>query len=327
MSPENGDTVEGLLRCADVALYTAKATRGTYSIYDPGRDTHSVARLGLQAELRRALEDSTDQQVTVSYQPQFDLRSGTVRAVECLVRWNHPDLGDLPPEVFIPLAESTTLIEQVTRRVMEQALAQLAEWDRSGIVLDAAVNLSARHLGDLGLPETIGALLAVHGIAPERLVVEVTESRLMTDPVRSAEILRRLGMLGVQLSVDDFGTGYSSLAYLQRLDLQELKIDKSFIAQLADERSNATIVRSTIELGHNLGLRVVAEGVEDLVTARQLAAFGCDRLQGYLCGRPSPAERIPHMIELLEQMRDELTHQPAHQVVPDARPPEEQISS
>ena len=329
MSPENGDTVEGLLRCADVALYAAKVTRGTYALYDPSCDTHSPARLGLQAELRRALEDPDDLEVTVSYQPQFDLASGTVQTVECLVRWRHPELGDLPPDIFIPLAESTTLIERVTHRVMDQALGQLAEWDRQGIVLEAAVNLSARHLGDLSLPETISQLLAVHGILPSRLVLEVTESRLMTDPLRSAEILRQLAELGVQLSIDDFGTGYSSLAYLQRLDVHELKIDKSFIAKLDDEESNVTIVRSTIELGHNLGLRVVAEGVEDLMTARQLVALGCDRLQGYLLGRPSPAERIPHMIELLEKMREDLLpHEAisasalaASAFVPDARVP------
>ncbi len=170
----------------------------------------------------------------------------------------------------------------------------------------------------------------MHGISPSRLILEVTESRLMTDPLRSAGILRQLAELGVQLSIDDFGTGYSSLAYLQRLDVHELKIDKSFIAELDDEGSNATIVRSTIELGHNLGLRVVAEGVEDLMTARQLVALGCDRLQGYLLGRPSPAERVPHLIELLEKMREDLMPQRApsasaasvNHVVPDARLPE-----
>jgi diguanylate cyclase (GGDEF)-like protein len=297
LSPEHSDSVEGLLRCADVALYSAKATRGTYALYDPECDTHSVARLGLQSDLRRALEDPNDIQVTVDYQPQLDLNTGTVTTVECLVRWNHPELGDLPPDVFIPLAESTTLIERVTRRVMEQTLAQLARWEADGLVLGAAINLSARHLGDLSLPETIRELLVKHAIAPNRLILEVTESRLMTDPVRSAEILHRLGALGVQLSIDDFGTGYSSLAYLQRLEVHELKIDKSFVARLDDEPNDATIVRSTIELGHNLNLRMVAEGVEDLPTAQRLVALGCDRLQGYLIGRPTPASEIPGVIE------------------------------
>ncbi len=165
MYPEHEASVEGLLRCADVALYTAKITRGTYALYDPECDTHSVARLGLQSELRQALEDPDDRQVTVSYQPQLDLETGTVRAVECLVRWCHPELGDLPPDVFIPLAESTSLIEKVTHRVLDQALAQLVAWEEAGLVLDAAVNLSARHLGDLSLPETMARLLERHGIA------------------------------------------------------------------------------------------------------------------------------------------------------------------
>jgi EAL domain-containing protein (putative c-di-GMP-specific phosphodiesterase class I) len=149
-------------------------------------------------------------------------------------------------------------------------------------------------------------LLSRHDIAPERLMLEVTESRLMTDPIRSADILRRLAAMGVQLSIDDFGTGYSSLAYLQRLDVHELKIDKSFIAKLDDDHNNSTIVRSTIELGHNLGLRVVAEGVEDLLTAQRLVAMGCDRLQGYLIARPSPAEAVPGIIERLGPLRDSL---------------------
>ncbi len=310
IAPDHSDSVEGLLRCADVALYSAKATRGTHALYDPECDTHSVARLGLQADLRRALEDPSDSQVTVDYQPQLDLNTGEVATVECLVRWNHPELGNLPPDVFIPLAESTTLIERVTRRVMETTLAQLASWDAEGLVLGAAINLSARHLGDLALPQTVGELLSTYQIAPQRLILEVTESRLMSDPVRSADILQRLGGLGVQLSIDDFGTGYSSLAYLQRLEVHELKIDNSFIARLDDEPGDATIVRSTIELGHNLGLRMVAEGVEDLPTAQRLVALGCDRLQGYLIGRPTPAAGVPGVIERMAPLH-ELLHQAA----------------
>jgi diguanylate cyclase (GGDEF)-like protein len=302
LAPDHSDSVEGLLRCADIALYSAKATRGTYALYDPECDTHSVARLGLQADLRRALEDPDDTQVTVYYQPQLDLNSGTVATVECLLRWNHPELGNLAPDVFIPLAESTTLIERVTRRVMEQTLVQLGRWEADGLVLGAAINLSARHLGDLSLPETVQELLTKYDIAPQRLILEVTESRLMTDPVRSAEILHRLGALGVELSIDDFGTGYSSLAYLQRLEVHELKVDKSFVARLADEPNDATIVRSTIELGHNLNLRMVAEGVEDLPTAQQLVALGCDRLQGYLLGRPAPASEVAGVIERMRPL-------------------------
>ncbi len=291
LAPDQVDGVEGLLRCADVALYTAKATRGTYALYDRRTDQHSAALLGLQADLRAALEDPDDRQIYVVYQPQLDLSTGRTSAVECLVRWTHPVLGELYPDSFVPMAESTSLIDLLMGRVLDLALSQLAAWDAEGLHVSVAVNLSARQLSDLTLPDTVADVLARHGLAPERLQLEVTESRLMSDPERSTAILARLQELGVSLSIDDFGTGYSSLAYLQRLSVDELKIDKSFILQL-HETGNATIVRSTIELGHNLGLRVVAEGVEDQRSADALAEMGCDVLQGYFIGRPGRAEVV-----------------------------------
>jgi diguanylate cyclase (GGDEF)-like protein len=287
-SPQHAESVADLLRCADIALYTAKATRGTASVYDRQGDRHSAALLGLQADLRSALENEQDTQLWVAYQPQLDLASGTIASVECLARWRHPTLGDVPPDTFIPIAESTSLIDMLLHRVLDQALGQLAAWDGAGLHLTACVNLSARQLSDMSLPDTISRHLRLHGIPAGRLVLEVTESRLMADPEHSAAILRGLHGLGVQISIDDFGTGYSSLSYLQRLAAEELKIDKSFTATLG-ESGNATIVRSTIDLGHNLGLRVVAEGVEDLQTADELAEMGCDLLQGYLIGKPMPA--------------------------------------
>ena len=291
LAPDHVSTVEGLLRCADVALYTAKATRGTFALYDRSSDQHSAALLGLQADLRAALEDPQDEQVYVVYQPQLDLLSGRTTAVECLVRWRHPVLGELLPDAFIPMAESTSLIDHLMRRVLDLSLAQVASWDRSGLAVSLAVNLSARQLSDLSLPATVGAALRRHDVAPGRLVLEVTESRLMSDPMRSMEILSSLQQLGVSISIDDFGTGYSSLSYLQRLDVDELKIDKSFTLGLS-EPGNATIVRSTIELGHNLGLRVIAEGVEDQASADALADMGCDLLQGYFIGRPGRAAEV-----------------------------------
>ena len=291
LAPDHVASVEGLLRCADVALYAAKATRGTYALYDRSNDQHSAALLGLQADLRAALEDPQDKQVYVVYQPQLDLLSGRTTAVECLVRWRHPVLGDLMPDAFIPMAESTSLIDHLMRRVLDLSLAQIAAWDRSGLQVSLAVNLSARQLSDLSLPATVGAALRQHDVAPGRLVLEVTESRLMSDPMRSMVILSGLKQLGVSLSIDDFGTGYSSLSHLQRLDVDELKIDKSFTIGLS-EPGNATIVRSTIELGHNLGLRVIAEGVEDQASADALADMGCDLLQGYFIGRPGPASEV-----------------------------------
>jgi diguanylate cyclase (GGDEF)-like protein len=291
VAPTHADTVEGLLRCADVALYAAKVTRGAVAVYDRRLDRHSVARLGLQADLRAALEDDADGQITVDYQPQLDLRTATVTSAECLVRWRHPELGPLMPDTFIPIAESTSLIDLLLSRVLDLALAQVARWEAEGLHITVSVNVSARQLSDMTLPDTIGRQLRRHGVPPERLVLEVTESRLMSDPGRSAEIVRRLQAIGLQISVDDFGTGYSSLSYLQRLDVDEIKIDKSFIIGLR-ESGNATIIRSTIDLGHNLGLRVVAEGIEDQETARQLSAMGCDVLQGYFIGRPGPASVI-----------------------------------
>ena len=291
LSPDHVSTVEGLLRCADVALYSAKATRGTYALYDRSSDQHSAALLGLQADLRAALEDPQDEQFHVVYQPQLDLVNGRTTAVECLARWRHPVLGDLMPDSFIPMAESTSLIDLVMRRVLDLGLAQIADWDRDGLAVSLAVNLSARQLSDLSLPDTVGAALRRHRIAPGRLVLEVTESRLMSDPMRSMEILSGLQRLGVSISIDDFGTGYSSLSYLQRLDVDELKIDKSFTIGLS-EAGNATIVRSTIELGHILGLRVVAEGVEDQASADALADMGCDLLQGYFLARPGVAAAV-----------------------------------
>jgi diguanylate cyclase (GGDEF)-like protein len=302
VAPLHAVDVEDLLRCADVALYTAKVLRGTYAVYDKAHDRHSVALLGLQSELRAALEDPNDEQISVAYQPQLDLHSGRVVSVECLARWHHPMLGAVPPDMFIPVAESTTLVEALTRRILHSVLSELVRWDGSGLHLDAAVNISARLLADSTLPETIRDLLAEYGIVPGRLVLEVTESRLMTDPERSAAIVRRINDLGVQVSIDDFGTGYSSLAYLQRLAVQELKIDRTFTLGLLANASNDAIVRSTIELGHNLGLRIVAEGVEDVETAERLRTMGCDRLQGYLLGRPVPATELPGVVAAVPQL-------------------------
>ena len=296
LSPDHVDDVQGLLRCADVALYAAKDTRGTHALYDRHTDQHSTALLGLQADLRAALEDPDDTQISVVYQPQLDLRTGRVGAVEGLVRWRHPELGNLMPDNFIPMAESTSLIDLLMRRVLDLSLAQLTAWSRDGLHLSLAVNLSARQLSDLTLPTTVLGALQRHGVDPDRLLLEVTESRLMSDPERSVQILSQLQALGVALSIDDFGTGYSSLAYLQRLAVDELKIDKSFTLGLV-EASNAAIVRSTIELGHNLGLRVVAEGVEDQASADTLADMGCDILQGYFIGRPAAAADLPRLLD------------------------------
>jgi diguanylate cyclase (GGDEF)-like protein len=293
--PEHADNVPDLLRCADIALYSAKSTRDTAAVYSKMHDGHSAAKLGLQADLRAALENADDPQVWVAYQPQLDLATGRITSVECLARWQHPELGEVQPDTFVPIAESTSLVDLLLRRVLDDALRQVVVWERLGLSLKVGVNLSTRQISDDGLPETIARYLACHGVSADRLVLEVTESRLMSDPEHCAQILGRLHDMGVQISIDDFGTGYSSLAYLQRLAVDELKIDRSFTMQLA-ESGEDTIVRSTTDLGHNLGLRVVAEGVEDERTARRLAEIGCDLAQGYGIGRPVAAWQIPALV-------------------------------
>jgi diguanylate cyclase (GGDEF)-like protein len=293
--PEHADTVSTLLRCADVALYSAKETRDTAVVYSKQADRHSAALLGLQADLRAALEDPSDTQVWVAYQPQFDIAAGRIASVECLARWDHPEIGPVPPDTFIPIAENTSIIDLLLDRILDRALAQIAHWDREGLVLNAAVNLSARQISDEDLPTTVLRYLERHGLPARRLLLEVTESRLMADPERCASILNQLHGSGVQISIDDFGTGYSSLSYLQRLAVDELKIDKSFVTELRTS-GDETIVRSTVDLGHNLGLRVTAEGVEDQQTAERLVDIGCDVLQGYLIGRPTNANAVAALI-------------------------------
>ncbi len=299
LAPDHAGTLADLLRCADIALYSAKTTRGAACVYDRVNDRHSAALLGLHADLRTALDDESSNQIWVAFQPQLDVRTGTVSSVECLARWRHPTVGSVEPDVFVPIAENTSLVNALLFRILDATLRQLTEWDAQGLSLNASVNLSARQLADMALPDIIARHLDRYDIAPERIVLEVTESRLMANPEHSSAILRRVHDMGVRLSIDDFGTGYSSLSYLQKLSVDELKIDKSFTAELG-RSGNDAIVRSTIDLGHNLGLRVVAEGVEDLETAKELRAMGCDLLQGYLVGAPMVATELPAHLSTLQ---------------------------
>ena len=287
--PDHASDPNELLQRADVAMYAAKATHASYTIYDPSLDQHNPRRLGLLGQLRRALAAG---ELVVHYQPRADVRSGRILGLEALVRWQHPEHGLLGPGEFVPLAETTGLIRPLTAHVMDAALRQCRAWQDAGRELSVAVNLSTRCLLDLTLPDQITALLEDTGVAPQRLVLEITESAIMTDPTRALEILNRLHVLGVQLAIDDFGTGYSSMAYLKSLPVDELKVDRSFVKHLRDNQSDAVIVRSTVDLGHNLGLRVVAEGVEDQATWQELATLGCDSVQGYYLARPMPAAEL-----------------------------------
>ena len=236
------------------------------------------------AELRGAIEGG---QLVLHHQPKIDLSSGQVCGSEALVRWEHPELGLLLPGTFVPLAESTSMIRPLTSRVLAEALADLSAWNANGLDIGVAVNVSARCLLDPTFPATVFELLADAGVRPARLSLELTESAIMADPALTASVLEELHKMGVVLSVDDFGTGYSSLSYLQQLPVEELKIDRSFVAAMAEETS-AVIVRSTIDLGRNLGLRVVAEGVENDGILRRLRELGCPVAQGFAISRPLP---------------------------------------
>jgi EAL domain-containing protein (putative c-di-GMP-specific phosphodiesterase class I) len=250
---------------------------------------YNPQRLMLISELRRAIGAG---ELCLYYQPKIDLKSRAVESVEALVRWQHPSGGMIPPDQFIPLAEQTGLIGPLSYWVLEEAARQCSEWLRARRRLSIAINLSAWNLRDATLPETIASLLERYGIPPQLLCIELTESAVMTDTRRSLDILAQIFALGVHISIDDFGTGYSSLAYLKQLPIDELKIDRSFVQHMTTNKADATIVSSTINLAHSFGLRVVAEGVEDLPTLELLSALRCDLAQGYCMSRPLPVEQL-----------------------------------
>jgi diguanylate cyclase (GGDEF)-like protein len=286
LAPDHGDVAGILLTRADAAMYEAKSTGTGLHLYEPGLERAiSPQRLALASELRRAI---TSDELEVHVQPVAALPSRRVVGVEALVRWRHPQQGLLPPDAFIGLAERTGLIGELTTAVLTRAIDQCGRWRQSGRVLSVAVNLSARGILEDGLTETVAELLAAHGVPADALTLEITESAIVGRPARALTVLRRLRELGVRLSLDDFGTGYSSLSYLRELPVQAVKIDKSFVARMQTQESDATIVRSIIDLAGNLGLDVVAEGVEDRHACDRLADLGCDFVQGFYLAPPMP---------------------------------------
>ena len=294
--PAHADTAGELMRRADVAMYQAKSAHTGRELYASERDTHSRDRLTLAADLERALRRD---EIEVHFQPKADSRTGEIVGVEALARWRHPLLGLLQPDVFIPLAESTGLIRSLTRRVTDLALAQCKTWHRAGFALHVSVNVAVADLLDVDLPAQIVAALERHELPAGALVVEVTESSLFSDPVRIQDVLTQLEALGVSLSLDDFGTGFSSLGHLKTLPVREIKIDRSFVAHMASNSADSAIVHATIQLAHRLGKSVVAEGVEDSDTWKQLASAGCHLVQGYALSPPLPAaELAPLLVEL-----------------------------
>ncbi|MGH9268643.1 MAG: putative bifunctional diguanylate cyclase/phosphodiesterase, partial [Acidimicrobiales bacterium] len=287
--PENGDEPDILLQRADVAMYAAKANRNGFELYAAEADPYSPRRLALVSELREAVQH---RQLNLHYQPKCEIATGRVTGAEALLRWPHPRHGQVPPDEFIPIAEQTGAIRPLTLFVVGESLAQCRLWREQGLDLDVAVNLSARSLVDAELPDQVDGLLAASGLPPSILTLEITESSLMADSGRALGVLSRLRDLGVRLSIDDFGTGYSSLSYLKRLPVSEVKIDRSFVVGLADDDNDMVIVRSIVDLGHNLGLTVVAEGVEDSGSWARLRELGCDLAQGYLISPPQPPAQL-----------------------------------
>jgi diguanylate cyclase (GGDEF)-like protein/PAS domain S-box-containing protein len=286
LSGDHGLDPVTLMQRADIAMYVAKHHNLSVAAYDPSTDAHSPERLALLGDLRRAIGND---ELFLQYQPKVSLTTGEICGAEALVRWDHPDHGLVQPDAFIPLAENTGLIGPLTRRVLDLALAQARRWVEQGHPLQVAVNLSARNLLDDRLEAMVLELLSRHQISPRMLKLEITESAIMTDPVRAKEILDRLDGHGIALSIDDFGAGYTSLAQLKNLPISELKVDRSFVMSMQTDTSNAVIVRSVIELGHNLGLIAVAEGVEDAEALTSLTGYTCDVAQGYHVSRPLSA--------------------------------------
>jgi diguanylate cyclase (GGDEF)-like protein len=299
--PEHGKTVDAVMRAADVAMYVTKEARSGYEFYDAAahEHRHDAGRLALIGELRRAMDET---ELVLYYQPKVDLATGRAKGVEALARWHHPERGLLSPDEFIPLAERSNLLRPMTLYLLDTALKQCNAWRMKGLNVSVAVNLSMQNMLDLRLPNDLARLLTSWRLPPGSLELEITESTIMGDHRRATTILTRLNNMGVKLTIDDFGTGYSSLAYLQQLPVEAVKIDKSFVLAMSEDPGNAMIVKSTIDLGHNLGLEVVAEGVEDNSVYNQLAALGCDYAQGYFLSRPLSPEKITKWLEVFSAL-------------------------
>ncbi|WP_374040955.1 putative bifunctional diguanylate cyclase/phosphodiesterase [Massilia sp. PAMC28688] len=287
--PEHAAGSHTLLSVAEVAMYAAKQRKDGAVVYDARIDGSSEINLSLLSEMRAAMERD---EFRLRVQPKISLNTGQVVGFESLVRWEHPERGFLFPDEFIAFAEQTGFIRILTRWVLEQSATLCQQLAAVGIDLKVSVNLSPRDLLDQDLPLKFGEILARHQLAPSSFCLEITESAIMDDPVRAQQTLERLHAMGFSLSIDDFGTGYSSLAYLKRLPVDELKIDKSFVLNMEHDIDDTKIVRSTIDLGHNLGLRVVAEGIESAAVWHLLAALGCDQGQGHFMGRPIPGNQL-----------------------------------
>jgi diguanylate cyclase (GGDEF)-like protein len=307
VAPTHADRSAALLRCADIAMYAAKDTKTGVVAYRPEMHTQDSTRLLLLGDLRRALE--TDDQLVVYYQPKVSLHLGELCGVEALIRWQHPVRGMVQPLDFIPIAETTGLINRLTLYVLRLSVAQARVWLDSGFPIPVAVNLSPRCLLDADLVGNVTDLLREHGLPAHLLRLEVTESAVMANPTLAMATLTELHDLGIRLSIDDYGTGYSSMAYLKRLPVDELKVDRTFVLNMDTDHNDAALVRGAIDLGHNLGLTVVAEGVEGSEHVAALQGLGCDIAQGYHYARPMPADVLTAW---MRQNTADTPYSPAH---------------
>jgi len=285
--PSNGTDADTLVRHADVAMYQAKKDQRGFVFYDSEQDRHSVFHLTMESELRSAMEQN---KLQLYFQPKIDIPSGKICSAEALLRWIHPERGFVPPDEFIPIAEQSGLIEPLTQWVLNKALEQCTKWHTAGFPISVAVNLSARSLHNSNITEDVELALANWKVPSSGLCLELTESAIMADPEQAMDILTKLNDMGVLLSVDDFGTGYSSLAYLKKLPVNEIKIDKSFVMDMTRDSNDSAIVHSIVDLAHNMSLKVVAEGVETQEILQHLTLMGCDIAQGYYFDRPLPPE-------------------------------------
>lgn len=293
--PEHGDTSSSLMRCADIAMYQAKQRSQDFKVYSSDSDHYTLRRLSLMMDIRHAVQND---ELRLFYQPIVDIEDQNVIGFEALIRWFHPELGMLPPGEFIPLIELTDTIMPVTWWVVETAVKQLAQWQEMNWNYRVSVNVSTRNLVDNGFVSFIESCLQRYGVNGKMLEIEITESTLMADPEKARKVLQSIAELGVLISVDDYGTGYSSLAYLKSLPIDTLKIDRTFISQMLADSQDEIIVRSTIQLAHNLGLRVTAEGIEDVSLIRRLHELGCDKGQGYFFCKPLPMEDLLEWLPL-----------------------------
>ena len=287
--PEHGRDGQTLMRHADVAMYVAKRKGIGYSIYDAEEDVHSLGRLELMGELHNAIEQD---ELVLHYQPKFDLALSRVTEVEVLTRWQNKTRGLLFPDSFIGLAEHNGLIHPLTEWVIGETIHQCSLFRQSNLDISVAINLSTHNLRESSLPQQISDALEKHNFPPDSLILELTESAVMSDPRHAMEVLNQLNKMGIRLAIDDFGTGYSSLAYLKQLPVDEIKIDKSFVLDMMNDNDDLVIVRSTIDLAHNMGRKVTAEGVETQATWNLLEEMGCDLIQGYYIARPMPADEL-----------------------------------